>query len=373
MEIKIYKSYLENNPNEPLFASGDVFSLSDKDETISNLMDAFRSGEVTFFINERRYEGKDLSYSQVNIRDVCRLCFVFANNNDKENIISSISKLKGMPIETDEEKEAKVKAVFELIKPFNPIFALCDKYFSFIRESLLGENIPLLSRSNFYEVAEEAPAPVEEVKAEPAVEEVKAIEEVEVPKEKKHIFKNFVAKFKKKEDKVVIEQKEEKVPAPKKEKKQLLSNEKKNLLIDIFYVVSMPALMLIFLFIAIDFFSKDKVGLGAFIIVVLVIETGIFGYGLYLINCENNNHSFFNKSKLILYGINLGGLLLGFLLALLVGAAVLKISDNGYMISIAFICLEAAFILSIVLHIIAIVLSQYMENRKIKKRNKRKE
>ena len=179
-------------------------------------------------------------------------------------------------------------------------------------------------------------------------------------KEKKHPIKNFFASFKKNEEK------------PKKEKKGRLSDEKKNFLIDVFYVISMPALMLIFLFIAIDFFSKDKTGLAVFIVIVAIIETGIFGYGLYLINCEEQNHHFLNKSKLILYGINIAGLIIGFLLALLIGNFVLKIEDSSYMVSIAFICLESAFIISVLLHIITLFVSEFMERRKANKYRKKK-
>ena len=386
MELKIYKSYDDKNQNEPVFDTSDVFSLVDNDEVINNLIDTFKNGTSTFFLNEHRYEAKDLSFSQVNIKGVCRLCFVFVGNNDKDKIIAAISSLKEMPVETDEDKENKVKAVFENIKPFNPIFSICDTYFSFINGDLLGEEIPVLSRSNFTEVIEEAPVPVVEapVMDTPVVENKQEEATEKAPKEKKHLVKNFLAKFKKKEEskpKVQAVEKTEPKTQPvqevkpeekKPEKHHKLSNEKKNLLIDIFYVISMPALMLIFLFIAIDFFSKDKAGLGAFIVVVLVIETGIFGYGLYLINCEEQNHHFFNKSKLLLYGINLAGLIIGFLFALLIGALVLKIEDNSKMFSIAFICLESAFIMSIVLHIVTLVVSQYMERRKERKRRGKK-
>lgn len=379
MELKIYRSYDEKKENTPLFISGEFLINSANENVINNIIESFKSGETTIFLDDHRYESKDLSFSQINIKNVCRLCFAFIGNNDKEKIISEVSNLKKMPIETEEEQNDKVKAVFQIIRQFSPIFAISDKSFAFINEEF-ANNLLILQKSLVEEIEMDVPEVAPVLEAAPVMEEKETIDEekelpVEEIKENKiekvenepkdkvpftQKIKNFFAKFK-------IKRKEqaetEVINKPKK-----TTSERKNFLIDVFYVISMPALMLVFLFIVIDFFNKDKVGLGIFIVIVLVIETGIFGYGLYLINCEEQNHRFLNKSKLILYAINLAGLFIGFGLALLVGATVLKISDFNNIISIAFICLESTFIVSILLHIFALLASELMEKRKAKKR-----
>lgn len=353
MHFKIYESYKENKKNSPLFETAESF-VSLEDKNIKQITDALRKGGITIFVDDTKYD-KTISVTQINIKDVGKLYFVFATANDKEEIIKSISSLKELPVETDEDKINKVKAVIDTIKPFNPLMAISDTYFSFIDEQTF-DCLTLMKK---------------EVVEQPQIEEVQPVREepqtemVNSPVEPAPVIEAPIA------EEAEIEIK----PEPKKEatycikpETNKMDKEKKKFLLDIFYVSLIPALMTAFLFIGISFFHKDNVGMGIFLIIISLGVSAMFGHGLYLINGEKRNNSPFNRYKLILYAVNLGGLLVGFLFSILLGNTVLETGTSSVVLSLSFIALEIAFIVCIILHISMLLLNEFFAKRKENKR-----
>lgn len=150
-------------------------------------------------------------------------------------------------------------------------------------------------------------------------------------------------------------------PEEKEEKKVA---EKNNIIIDTLFLVFMPALMLVFLYITMDFFNKGNGGLGILLTFITVLEIGIFGYSLILINKEEKNKELFSKYHVILYLINVGGILLGLGLAIIIGNFLLKTGEIGFVLSLAFISFGATTAISIALNIGMYYLNRWLIKRK---------
>lgn len=309
MNFKLFENYKENKNNTPLFETEDSFVLL-SEKNIKQISESFRKGGLSIFIDENQYD-KTISVTKINIKDVGALYFVFPNANDKEEIIKTISSLKEMPVETLEEKENKVKAVIDNIKSFNPLMVISDTYFSFINEKTFDKNIIVLMKKD-----DNAP---------------------EVKEGNYHI---------------------------KEDNKGNINKTKKRLLLNIFYVALIPALLIAFIFMGIGFFTKDNVGAGIFLIIVALGVSVMLGHGLYLINKDKEYRNPFNKYKLTLYAVNLGGLLIGALFSFLLGISILEFGSKTHVLSLTLIAILIALIICVILHFGMLYFREYREKKK---------
>lgn len=146
--------------------------------------------------------------------------------------------------------------------------------------------------------------------------------------------------------------------------------EKNNFLIDALFLIFMPALTLAFLFITMDFFNKNNSGLGILLIFISLLEVGIFAYSLILINREEKNKKLFSKYHIVLYLINIVGLLIGFGLVILLGNTLLKTGEMPFIMQLAWISLGGAFAVSFILNIAMYYLNRWLVKRKNNKKSK---
>ena len=309
MNFKLFENYKENKNITPLFETEDSFVLL-SEKNIKQISESFRKGGLSVFVDENQYD-KTLSVTKINIKDVGAIFFVFPNANDKEEIIKTISSLKEMPVITTEEKENKVKAVIDNIKSFNPLMVISDTYFSFINEKTFDKKIVVLMKKD---------------------------DNTPLAKEGNYHIKE--------------------------DNKGNINKTKKRLLLNIFYVALIPALLIAFIFMGIGFFTKDNVGAGIFLIIVALGVSVMLGHGLYLINKDKEYRNPFNKYKLTLYAVNLGGLLIGALFSFLLGISILEFGGKSHVLSLTLIAILIALIICVILHFGMLYFREYREKKK---------
>ena len=150
----------------------------------------------------------------------------------------------------------------------------------------------------------------------------------------------------------------------KEDNKGNINKTKKRLLLNIFYVALIPALLIAFIFMGIGFFTKDNVGAGIFLIIVALGVSVMLGHGLYLINKDKEYRNPFNKYKLTLYAVNLGGLLIGALFSFLLGISILEFGGKTHVLSLTLIAILIALIICVILHFGMLYFREYREKEK---------
>ena len=148
----------------------------------------FKIDEKVFFPQEENEYS--LFFITVNSLAKFHLCFVDETKNKKEHVKTiqeALVKLRELPIETDEDKDNKVIAIFDCVQSLNPSYLLIDFNDSANeKEEFLKGQLQKLQNSTVVIALNKKP--VEEVKEEPVVFQEEALE-ISIGAGSEHAFK----------------------------------------------------------------------------------------------------------------------------------------------------------------------------------------